>query len=221
VNQPQPISKGSGAVADEQHESAPEVQMELNNLRLSTNEYDAYDKAATRPKASLVPEDLQMPTPSKEQETPSIITKEPVPIPPVDPGEEGLYEMFKMTTDRGKDLGESSVLESKMLSPTGSVNRMGDSTRVWKYDNWDLKTLRDRIKLYQSILSDSSYSSEAFSDYAEMRSSVAVLTRDSIDIYDAVNAIDTVLNYNKRIDKNSWMIRREQIRSLRNSKINR
>jgi len=215
-------TKGSsGSPAEGHRETTAGEPIALENLRLSTNESEPMSVAVEPPpEMSFVPEELAMPAPEPTTEKRLLMTKEQTAVPPIEPEEQELYEAFKMTTDRGKDVGKAATTESWM-SPATRIDLSSDSMRVWKYDNWDLTSLRDRIKLYEKILSDSAYSSPTFTDYAEMRSSVAILTRDSIDIYDAVNAIDTVLNYNKQIDENSWKVRREQIRSLRNSKFDR
>jgi hypothetical protein len=114
-------------------------------------------------------------------------------------------------------IGESrqvDQLSRKSITASGYTVSTSVEGTVWKYDNWNLDDLREELKLYETILSDSSYSSTIFKEYAGMKSSVAILTRDSIDVYDAVNTIDTLLIHNPEIDRRLWLQRRSNLRSI-------
>jgi len=151
---------------------------------------------------------------------PQIVVEDPTPIPPVETGDRVLQKLENITPEGNRAIETASALQSSLRESLGETDGKAiGETSVWKYDNWNLEDLRTRLKFYEVIIDDSAFSSEAFSEYAEIRSSVAILTRDSIDIYDAVNTIDTLLNYNRQIDRLTWMQRRQQLQSLQNSMI--
>jgi hypothetical protein len=89
-----------------------------------------------------------------------------------------------------------------------------DDSIVWRYDNWNLNDLRGELKMLEAVLGDSLFKSDEFLDYTGMKSSVAIMTRDSVDIYDAVNTIDTLLKYNPQADPRFWKQRQYQLESI-------
>jgi len=81
--------------------------------------------------------------------------------------------------------------------------------------NMDEVDIRNRLSAIALKMSDSLYSSQSLPEFATLKYSLAVKTRDSNDIYDAMNTIDTLLILNPRIaGKNAWLERRSRLRGL-------
>jgi hypothetical protein len=160
------------------------------------------DKAAFGEKIAAPDEEFRIALPSETIENISLSLAEPQHIEPV--------AQEKPTLE---NLGEISKV-ARGISPSGYTVSTSVEGTVWKYDNWNLDDLREELKLYETILTDSSYSSIIFQEYAGLKSSVAILTRDSIDVYDAVNTIDTLLVHNPEIDRRLWLQRRSNLRSI-------
>ncbi|MFH1893426.1 MAG: hypothetical protein ABIK83_12190 [Candidatus Zixiibacteriota bacterium] len=214
---PSGVPEGGKGAAEKKATAVPIPEPSEEDVRLATIEIIEGD---AEPHDDVVPEMLQMPEPIANDFVPEIVREEPSPIPPIEGEEPSLHELSDITPDISKQSATQFAIKSTSGLSDETDGKGVRETSVWKYDNWNLEDLRIRLKFYEAIVDDSAFSSETFSEYAEIRSSVAILTRDSIDIYDAVNTIDTLLNYNQQIDRPTWMLRREQIRSLRNSMTN-
>lgn len=150
-------------------------------------------------------EEFRIAVPSEVIEDVSLSLAEPQHIEPIAQGKPTIEKLGEIIRGTTKPSG---------FSPSGYTVSNGVEGTVWRYDNWNLDNLRDELKLYETILTDSLYSSIIFKEYAGMKSSVAILTRDSIDIYDAVITIDTLLIHNPEIDRRLWLQRRSNLRSI-------
>lgn len=137
---------------------------------------------------------------------------EPVAAPKVDRDKPTLTQIE--TEDHIADAMDQQQLAFSAIRAAGRAGTAQDDSVVWRYDNWNLNDLRSELKLYEAILGDSLFESNRFLEYTGMKSSVAIMTRDSVDIYDAVNTIDTLLKYNPQADPRFWEQRRNQLESI-------
>jgi hypothetical protein len=201
----QPISDGeSGAVEQEIHgkKQPTETEDKAGSVAVS----GIVDEAAPTVEIIEPDEESKITGTAEATDDVSLTLLEPQHIEPV---AQDLPALAKMG-----DIKQADRLSSKSALANGYTISTSVEGTVWKYDNWNLDDLREELKLYETILTDSSYSSTIFQEFAGMKSSVAILTRDSVDIYDAVNTIDTLLAHNPEIDRRLWLQRRSNLRSL-------
>ncbi len=102
------------------------------------------------------------------------------------------------------DAADWDIVDMKMPTSTYVVTTEQTWNLLDEYDNKDPGTLRSEVDSLEAAFGDSSYASAAFEKCARMKSAIALATLDSVDINDAVSAIDTLLVYKPNVDKELW-----------------
>lgn len=98
---------------------------------------------------------------------------------------------------------------------TGNVGYREDADHVlWPYDDVDSNELRENVELIEADLTDLSYTGHGYLEYVKMKSVLALRTRDTTDIREAMAVMDTLLKYNPSIDKELWLKRRSAIQAV-------
>lgn len=93
--------------------------------------------------------------------------------------------------------------------------KASDLANLWVYDAWTADRLITEIRDIEDVLDQLSYESDTYIRYAKMKSSLAILTRDSVDIYDAMNTIDSVIVHQPQLTDHKMRKRRDQLQLLR------
>jgi len=128
--------------------------------------------------------------------------------PPVE-----LDESITYFNEAKREIGVSTKSALQALSAGGVAD--SDSWNLAYVHNMEEDDLRNRLAEIADSLSDSLQISDGYSEFTYLKYSLALKTRDTVDIYDAMNTIDTLLMMNPRIlGKDAWMHRQDQLRGL-------
>ncbi len=152
--------------------------------------------------------------PSVDAVVPQSLTEEskiePLAISLEEPEEKVVADKIERRSETDKSLTymKTSAVESDIEPSAVSVDR---GRTAWNYDNWDLDSLRAQLSLYEELPADSLSADSAFIEIAEIKSSIAFITRDSTDVYDAICAIDSLLIHNPDADTQRWTVRRAHL----------
>jgi len=159
--------------------------------------------------------DVAEPEPEKELKSPEI--PEPKPEPEVEITVESNSEESPPALKRTADISDHITIETNDMGIRTEALSMSiqESAMLWVYDTWTLDKLQTEIKDIEQVIEDLTYGSEQFVEYAKMKSSLAIMTRDSVDIYDAMNTIDSVIVHQSRPTDRKWMERKSQLQRLR------